>query len=413
MLGFSSSSHEGRYYALFDIGSASVGVGIAKDSVYGAKLVWYKRVEYGYQGIDDYNRYVRTMYATLLEAGMKITSEGFKQVRNNNTSFSARNLDVVCILAQPWFLGSVQTQTINKEKRFHATKDTLVELQNNALSKSLEMPETSSWQELMGKPEVLEVYNDLVLLEGYPVKTYEHRMTNEFSAQFYFALVSESVQQHVEEVIGRVFPNHDLLFSTSTRVFSNIETKLSPTKKQRLTLIEITGEITSISILKKGVVTGILTVPFGTNHLLKAIAPKAVSAQEARSSLDVLSKDKTSIKLDSLSEGAQTAFAKWHIDVAEAMCVLSNGVTPPSNIVVAVDMPWYPLCKLALEESLEMPGIRKALDIKVRHVEPVPKDDKNKTKLPTLDTRLSTFTRLLNRCTSKKSMCYTEKNHNI
>jgi hypothetical protein len=65
--------------AVFDIGSASVGVAIAVRTENGVRMPWSARLPYGYQKDLDYERFVKAMLTTLLEAGMKLTSEGHTQ----------------------------------------------------------------------------------------------------------------------------------------------------------------------------------------------------------------------------------------------------------------------------------------------------------------------------------------------
>lgn len=409
MFHFGSSSHEGRYYAVYDICSASIGVGIVFSKEETAELVWHKRVEFGYHSTDDYNRYVRTMYATLLEVGMKLTSDGFKTVAAQYPSFSARNVEVVCVLGQPWFLGSVITETQSKERPFSISTTLLKELQNSGLSKVFEKQESISWQEVMGAPELLEVYTDTVRLEGYPVSNYMRRSASELSVQFYFGIVSTSVQEHIEEVLKRVLPNHDIVFITATRAFTTLEANFATKVHQRSILIEITGEISSVSILKRGAVTGVVTIPLGTNHIMKALAPSAVSAEEASGLLDVVRKKHATSDFEALPPELQEALTTWKDAVVKSINTLGGGVTPPTNVVVVVDAAWYQFYKLSIEKPWEMPGVRIAQGNTVDQITSQLGAVEKKEGLSTQDTRLFLLTRLLPSCTQEKGMWYTEK----
>jgi hypothetical protein len=409
MFHFGSSSHEGRYYALYDICSASIGVGIVFCKEKTVELVWHKRVEFGYHSTDDYNRYVRTMYATLLEVGMKLTSDGFKTVSSQYPSFSARNVEVVCVLGQPWFLGSVITETQSKEKSFTVSSDLLQELQNSGLSKVLEKQESVSWQEVMGTPKPLEVYTDVVRLEGYPVHNYLRRTTNELSVQFYFGIVSTSVQEHIDEVLKRVLPNHEIFFMTATRAFATLEAMYTTKLHQRSVLIEITGEITSVSILKKRTVLGVITIPLGTNHVMKALAPNAVSAEEARGLLDVVRKKNATSDFEALPPELQETLGIWKDAVTKSINTLGGGVTPPTNVTIVVDTVWYQLYKVSIEKPWEMPGARIVQGSIVDHITPQIGEEATKEGVSSQDARLFLLTRLLPSCTQEKGMWYTEK----
>ncbi len=408
MFGFEMSSHTGEYYAIFDVCSSSVGVGIVKNVGNNTKLLWHKRLDFGYQGNDDYNRYTRTMYATLLEVGMKITSEGFKFIKDKDESFSVKKLEVICVLSPPWFMGVVKNVVQKKETPFYITKNVIDAMEKKAFSDVEKTPESLSWKDVVGDYNVLGVHKDIVLIEGYQVKAFEHRQANELSLQFYFDLVPDTVQKHVEEVLKRVFPNHGLFFATSTQTFSSTEASQDCTKKESLILLEIEGEITSVAVLKNGIVMGVSTIPFGVNHLLKTFSPKAGTIKEAKDFLDVFLKKNIKIEQDALPKKAQNLLNKWMSEVSMNIRDLTYGTTPSTDFVLVVDALLYPLYKFALKKTWEMPGVRKSLKLNVRHINPVLDNEKEK-RGDVGDIRISTFARLLHGCTSEKGVCYNKQ----
>jgi len=401
MLGMSLSSKKEHQYVLFDIGSASIGVGIAVQAGNSMNLIWSKRFEYGYQSNDDYNRYVRTMYATLLEAGMKLTSEGFKEAKATVPEFSVKQVEVYCLLSPPWAISSIMTQSEVKEKPFQVSEANITQLQNKSFSNILKKQEVVSWQELMGTPAMLEVYHDVVRFEGYEVKAFEHRLVHELSTQSYFSIVSESIQEHVKEVLERVLPNLAIHFSSSARIFSTVVHDYFP--KRRSVFFEIGGEITNMGCIQQGILANVATIPLGTNHILKTLAPNALSAKEARSFLDIFHKKAhTELSFEVLPENVKEALTVWKQSVIRNMQVLSGGVTPPTDMVVLVGKSWYPLYKLALVQPWKLPGVQQAIETRVRHVHPQESGDVDSN-----DVRLLVFARAVQNCTSKNSMCYT------
>jgi hypothetical protein len=382
MFGLTPSSTEGRFSALFHIGSASISVALWRIQKNETEMLWCKRLEYGYQSTDDYNRYVRTMYATLLEAGMKLTSEGLQEVKSVFPEFSIKNLEVRCVLGSPWFLASVYTEVVSKEKPFQITSALLDSLKQSAFSNTLKKQECKSWQELMGTPELLEMYLDVVTLEGYEVNTYENMIVKELSVQMYLSIVSASVQEHVSDVIERIFPNHTIVFFTSTRILSNIKKYhlTSKTNTHRSVLLEVSGEITSVAFLHKGILKNIATVPFGTNHVLKALSPNAVNAHEARSALSITTKKNKEMDFALLPKVLQNALFEWHTNTISSIIKLSGGITPPTEFLLFVETPWQKFYKSVLATSWEMPGIRKSVDLDIQIIEE--KTKKENTKNP-------------------------------
>jgi hypothetical protein len=349
------------------------------------------------------------MYATLLEVGMKLSSDGFKTVSEKYPDFSPRNLEVVCALGQPWFLGSTITETYSKERPFQISTSLIQELQNTGLSKVLQKQESLSWQEVLGTPKLHEVYADVVRIGGYPVQNYLRRSATELSVQFYFGVVSSTVQEHIDEVLKRVLPNHEIFFVTATRAFSILEHTLASNTQQRSVLLEVTGEITSVAILKQGIVTGVVTLPFGTNHILKTLAPDALSAEEARGLLEVVHKKSDTATFETLPSELQEALTNWKDAVVTCLNDLSEGVSPPTNVVIVVHELWYPFYKLSIEKPWEMPGVRILQGNIVHQISVLQSPVEKKSTSSLRDTRLSLLTHVLPSCTQEKGMWYTEK----
>ncbi len=407
MFGIKINADTFDYRVVFDINSAGVDVGIVKNISTGNKnnLIWSKRIEYTYNE-EDYEHYVRTMYATLLEIGMKVTGEGFKFAKENDPSFSPKNVDIVCILSHPWFISSVRECVQKSEKKFQISDVVMEKTQKKCLSDALGSQELVLWKEVMGAPVLLESYCDIVKLNGYSVGNFKNRLTNNLSMQFYFSFVSKKVQKHTEEIVERVFPNHKTNFITSTYVLSHVYGFLPDDKKKRHTLIEVGGEVTAISILKDGVIENVATVPFGTNGILKSISSKTASVKELRSSLLVLLK-KTK-NFESLPKSLKKALNEWYSDVVKTIHVASGGIIPPVDVAMSVDDVWFPLFEMVFRESssevFENIGVDKT-DFELKQIREYIFGDNKDISNP----KLSTMAYLLNDCTAKKGMCYNKK----
>ncbi len=391
-----------KYEVVFDIGSSSVAACIAEKDGKKSKIIWSKRIDYLYNDDDDYKHYIRTMYATLLEVGMKVTGEGFLFVKNKKSSFSARNVDVVCVLSHPWFIPSVTLCERKTENKFQVSDTVINKMEEECLKKAFASQEVLSWQDIMGTPIVLESNISVVKLGGYVVNTFKNKTTNNLTMQFYFSIVSDSVQKHIEEVIKRIFPNHDLLFSSSTKVFSNLWTHTLHGESRRSVLVEIGGEVTGVSLVKDGILENVKTVPFGSNYLLKEIAPKSVSLKESLSAVAVLMKKvKTA---EDLPKNIKKLLVDWNKDIVNAVNDVSDGVIPPTGMFVVAEDMWFSLFKM----SFEMQAGEDIVDFSIKNIKDIVKI-KEQAEKSTEDSRLSTIISLLNDCTLGKGMCYTEK----
>jgi len=411
MFHFGSSDDEEHFYVLYDICSSNVGVALVASQNGVREIVWSKRVEFGYKSVDDYNHYIRTMYATLLEMGMKMVGEGIHVLRERYKNFSAHSLKVFCILGQPWFFGSVTTEVCSRESPFQITQVLLEKMRNDAFLKIVGKQESVAWQEVMGKPKYLEVAYDTVTLEGYQVHSHEHRTTKELSITFYFGVVSESVQEHIEEVLKKVLPNHSITFITATTMFSVLENICRVAKSQRSLLLEITGEMTSVALLEKGILRGVKTLSFGTNHLLKIIAPNAVTFEEAQTSLEIFKKKYTKKDgLASLPHELQDALRTWEENVMSSVHFLLNGKVIPTDTGIVVDPLLYKFYATIINEPKETLDSKQVIKNTTPHLLVIPQEknvEKKEKSTSTTDVRFILLTYVLPFYIQEKGMWYT------
>ncbi len=402
MVSFGSSNKEEGFYALFDIASTSIGVSLVKKGVV-PKLLWSKRLEFSFTGTDEYSRYVRTMYATLLEAGMKMISEGVKVVSRDTPSFSVRSMQVHCILGTPWYFGTVSRSKQSKEKKFFVTPLEIQSLEASACANARERQELDSWQEVMGSPLSFETYPLIFLLNGYTTTSILRRSVNEIEGIYYSSFIAESIKKNIEEVVSRVVPNHDIVYHSSAHILSEYSRVLS---KKNFVLLEVTGEITQLFLFKKGVLHNLSTIPKGSNHLLKSENPKALSVDEAKSAFEVFKKKKQ-MTFEKLSHTLQEELLDWKEHCLKGVGQISNGVVPPKHFVLFTEDEWTPFYRTLFENEWELPGMRTPVDIDSIELRILP--SKGERDREEGDLRLSTFAMLLPFCTSEKGVWYTKK----
>jgi len=331
-----SHGTKSRSFALFDIGDTSIAAGLAVSTPEGVRLLWHVRREYGFQSSIEYERYERTMYATLLEVGMQLTSEGAR-IASTNGVFSPRGLTVLCIFAPPWFLGSVRTVLRKKEKPFEVTHSVADEVRSELFSTFLSEPETVSWCGVMGNPEPFEECFTKVCLNGYPVFEVQGCMTNELSLTGYIAIVSESIVHKVRDILRRVLPNHDQRMTTSTRLLTGVDARIRA-EQGRKVLVELGGQVTGVSFVENGALRGTTTFPHGTHRLLRACVTEANSFEEAYSACGIADKQFGATGAYGGSHHSiNEVLEEWHNGLIESVDEVTDGITPPRYAELVAD----------------------------------------------------------------------------
>ncbi len=351
--------------ALFDVGSASVGVGIAVHTHEGVRLLWDMRLSYAYQRDLDYLRFERSMLATLLEAGMRLTTEGVQAAQQKH-SFPISSLRPVCILSEPWFIGGVRESTVTKEQGVTVTPAVLEDLERRARQEFETSKQMSTWHDVMGTDTTLLDTRALqVSLDGYPVTKYLGRKACQLRMVVYAAHAPKTVLAEVEDVLLKTLPSQRVEFRTSTEVaYGALE--VQGLTHGNLLLVELGGEITSVALIRKSALRAVRVFPLGTNHVLREGFPQVASYAEARGKLELL-KPEPAKQGDTppLPKGVVHSLKEWHESLIKAVTELSEGITPPRNAVLIANELWKPWFIPALRSPWKQPGVRTELGFSV------------------------------------------------
>jgi hypothetical protein len=133
--------------------------------------------------------------------------------------------------------------------------------------------------------------------------------------------------------------------------------------------------------------------------VLRAISPKAQTAEEARTALEVIIKKNKELDPEQYPESLKTTLNEWHQELVEKIRILSGGIAPPTEALLITGHTWSKIFTETLKTSWEMPGIRKNVELTVYPVKvAASKKDKN-TPTAIEDNRLSIFAYLLSRYT--------------
>jgi hypothetical protein len=376
--------------AVFDVGSASIGVGIAVRTDEGLRLPWSSRLSFGYEKDIDYERFVKAMLTNLLEAGMKLTSEGIPAAQKTH-AFNPHDLAPVCVLAPPWFIGVVEDVKESSPTGLTVTPALLETLAATAEDKFVNNTRSVKWREVMGEQaELIETQLMRVRLDGYSVNHYENRQASEIVTTHFGAFTPVHVAEEVRSVLQKVIPNHNPVFATSAHVTYRGVVKQG-LGSGRLLLIELGEEITSVSLIVNNILTDLRIYPQGTNHLLRKGYPSAKSQVEAMGNITVLNESVKKNEEPKLPKGFSEGVEQWKKGLRETITDLVGGVTPPRNVVVVGPHAWKHWFTSAITEEWTQPGAR--TDIAFCVVEQGAAAEFIESKPHTVDSRLASLLR--------------------
>ena len=348
--------HEGRTVAVFDIGSASVGVALAVLSANRKpKVIFHTRMDMAFQEDLDFERFVSSMTETLRTVVERLNSRGLEHLNKNRAHID----DVVVAYASPWYTTKTQVLEQKKKKPFQVTKKVVDEL---IASQKLDLEDEAKMKGQVGERKITSIE-----LNGYPVKD----LTRELSAKKVRVAVSatmipEAVIKAVEDLLGDVAVNSKITHQSFAMVACTAIRDIFHTMTDFL-IIDVTGEVCDVIFAKKEALLETASFPMGRYDLYRELQRELkVDVHTVQGKLSAYAQgglEKTiQSKLEILLDAIQI---EWKKAFLRAIDHFAHEMTLPSTIFFVSEAATAPIFKKFIEES-HTEGLFDA-----RHVQPV------------------------------------------
>lgn len=324
---FSKTKKKDELVLVFDIGSSSVG----------GALVWMQE-----------SGTPRIIYATretvLLEKELNV---------ENFLNLTLRSLKVVvakmckqglgkpgrvfCVLSSPWFHS--ETREIKLEKNspfvFNAKlADTLTQKEISLLMEDY----LSKHGESTAKILPIEMKTMNVNLNGYEVTNPNDKKAQSLDMSIFISFSEEDFVKKVEEIVGQHFHTDSIKFS-SFLMASFVVARDMFINQDKFLLINIGGEVTDISMIKKNVVKDSVSFPVGCNFITRGLAKDLdIHLDEANSFLQAYKDNHISESANrKLNDSIKVLKNDWLKVFQESLNNLSHDISIPATIFITVD----------------------------------------------------------------------------
>ncbi len=261
---FSSQKKE-RIIAIFDIGSGSVGGALVSIPMDGKGVpIIIKSVKNNDIKIRkefDFNSLMKEMTSALYLTANSLYSEK-----------SGAPDEIYCVLASPWYLSETRIVKMSKEKSFIFTK----RLANDLIQKeiiSLKEIFKNKYIHLEGAPEIIEQNTMAVSLNGYRIENPLGKKCKSLEVDMLISLAPKLYLDKIRETISRTYHNINVNFSSFTMA-TYLAVRDKYVTQDSYLLLDISGEITDVGIVSKGVLKAVLSFPFGKKTFFKQICFK-------------------------------------------------------------------------------------------------------------------------------------------
>jgi hypothetical protein len=264
------SSNKPQIAIIFDIGSSSVGgAAVLLFPKRKPKVLYTARRDMAFQENFHFERFVSSMMETLEKVAQDVSS--VKLPPHSEKTFS-------CFFASPWYA----SQTRILKKSFGNSVKIDEELLKETEEKEIETFKAQEIKKMGGDAIILETETIQTKLNGYETSNPIGKEATDFQTAIYISISPGKIAQTITERIKKVFHAHSVHFNSFP--FSSFVVARDIFHEKSFLFMDISGEVSDISIVRDNVLQETVAFPLGKNFLIRKIAGETDSTfQEALS----------------------------------------------------------------------------------------------------------------------------------
>jgi len=261
---------------VFDIGSASIGAAVVFFEKEVPHIAYCTRVNLPFLKVAKKKHLLSQIEEILTQIAHDIQKNGL-QIEGEQAVVPRK---IVCIFSPLWSNTQTTCASFEAKKRFRVTDQIMDNLLAQIHKESKENNKKKG-----GSMEVIEEIVISTLLNGYPTDSPLGKETQSIEVTYFESVITKTLHEKISSTIHKTFsPDIPLLFRSLTLVSFTVVRDLFEDIKDFL-LIDVTGEITELAVVRNSILEDTISFPYGRNTLVRNIAKKTRSIPE-----DVLSR---------------------------------------------------------------------------------------------------------------------------
>ncbi|NQV93385.1 hypothetical protein HQ403_02700 [Candidatus Kaiserbacteria bacterium] len=311
---------------IFDIGSSSIGGAVVFFGKEVPEITYSTRVQLPFQEIADKKHLLPQIEEVLSQVAEDVQKNGLQAVKGK----SVVPQEIVCILSSLWSNTRTTNATFENKEKFIVTD----EIMDNLL---IQIHENNKGEKEEGVVTIEEIIVNS-FLNGYPTQLPLGKEAQHISVSFLESTVTKELNTKIHDVVYKIFsPDIPLLLRSFTLVAFSVTRDMFEHIRD-FVLVDVTGEITEIAVVRNSTLDETFSFPYGKNTIVRDIAKKTGSVPE-----DVLTRLKIEIsktKSDIKGEVSEEE-KKWTELFGKACEELSSETSPlPPHVFLIVDTPY-------------------------------------------------------------------------
>lgn len=324
---FSKSGQESELVALFDLSSSSVGGALVFLHHGGSpQIVFSVRESIAPKSKFNFDEFLQTTLKALDSVAAKLSRSGKGAPKR-----------LFCVLASPWYGSETRIIRFSQKEPFVFTNkfaDGLIEKEVEAFKKD----NADKYPDFHSRMLPVELKNMKTILNGYSAANPVGQRAQELEMTLFIAMSSEEFLTKVQEVTVRHFHREEIKFSSFAFSSFAVARDLFLSTDNFL-LVDVSGELTDISMVKNDALLTSYSFPIGFNFMIREIASYARIPLEEASSLFSLWKashmsPEVEKKLTPIMEKLKS---DWLAGFQNALANLSHDISIPHTIFLTVE----------------------------------------------------------------------------
>lgn len=318
-----------RFVVIFDIGSASIGgafVGI--DGENPPEIIFTTRRDIPFQEKLNFQRFLDSMIKTLEELFVLMQKAGG----------GVKVKEAYCILASPWYASQTRLIKYNQDAPFTVTEDGLDKLIEKEIVLFRDSKLFAHAKAGDAMPEIMESKNIQTKLNGYEMSTPFGKKASQIEIAVFISMIPASIKASIMGSITKFWHVPTVHFSSfSFTAFDTIRS-IFPDERSFL-FMDISGEVTDISLARENVLLESVSFPAGKNMLIRTLVEKLKTTPAlAMSELDLYANHHSTPEHvaqveDALAEATKT----WQASFQDALRQFAKEFPIPHTIFYTAD----------------------------------------------------------------------------
>ncbi len=345
-----------RFIAVFDIASASIGGSFVRlDPGELPEIIFSIREDIPFQEKVQFNRFLDAMRRTLESVFVKMQKAG------GGVAIE----EAFCILSSPWYASQTRLIQYRRPEPFLVTRKGIQRL----LEKEIELfKQTKLFSRSRidnTTPTIIESKNIQIKLNGYPVTLPYNKEARMLEIALYLSVTPSNIYDGIKESITKFWRTNSVHFSSfSFTAFDTVRDIFAGT--DNFLFMDISGEVTDISLSRQGVLLESISFPAGKHVLVRALmnamnVPPAVAISEMSLYLEGKGTKNHGEKVQvALTEATN----EWLVFFRDAMVQMGQEFPLPKTIFYTADEEvarWY---RQAITEKMDSLGEERSFELK-------------------------------------------------